>query len=76
MKVKISVIIFIFGLLFSSGWLLNQKEKREFYVPVLDQEIVEIFSINNQLESEVKQKIKAFQSREYVRVERISQKIL
>ena len=72
MKMKISVAISIFFLLFSSGWLLNQKEKREFYVPVLDQETVEILQINNELEAEVKQKIKAFQSREYVRVERIS----
>jgi hypothetical protein len=72
MKVKISVTISIFVLLFSSGWLLNQKENREFYVPVLDQETVEILQINNELEAEVKQKIKVFQSREYVRVERIS----
>ena len=72
MKMKISVAISIFFLLFFSGWLLNQKEKREFYVPVLDQETVEILQINNELEAEVKQKIKAFQSREYVRVERIS----
>jgi hypothetical protein len=72
MKAKISVTISIFVLLFSSGWLLNQKENREFYVPVLDQETVEILQINNELEAEVKQKIKAFQPREYVRVERIS----
>jgi hypothetical protein len=71
MKMKISVAISVFFLLFFSGWLLNQKQKREFYVPVLDQETVEILQINNELEAEVKQKIKVFQSREYVRVERI-----
>jgi hypothetical protein len=72
MKMKISVAISIFFLLFFSGWLLNQKEKREFYVPVLDQETIEILQINNEIEDEVKQKIKSFRSREYVRVERIS----
>lgn len=72
MRVKISVAIAIFVLLFASGLLLNQKEKREFYVPVFDQKSMEVLPINNDLGVEVKQKIKAFQSREYVRVEKIS----
>ncbi|WHY86682.1 hypothetical protein QNH39_02035 [Neobacillus novalis] len=70
MKVKIYVTISIFVLLFSFGWLLNQKQKREFYLPVLNQETLEILQINNELEAEIKQKIRAFQPREYVRVER------
>lgn len=70
MKVKIYVTISIFVLLFSCGWLLNQKEKRQFYIPVLDQKTLEILQINNELEAEIIQKIRAFQPREYVRVER------
>ncbi|WP_156351163.1 hypothetical protein [Neobacillus vireti] len=56
MKVKIYVTISIFILLFSCGWLLNQKEKREFYQPVLDQETLEILQINNELEAEITRK--------------------
>ncbi|WP_066248261.1 hypothetical protein [Neobacillus drentensis] len=70
MKVKIYVTISIFVLLFSSGCLLNQKEKRDFYIPVLDVETLEILQITNELEAELLQKIRAFQPREYVRVER------
>ena len=72
MKMRITVAISIFVLLFSFAWLLNQKGKREFYVPQLDEEALEIFPIINEIEVEVVRKIKAFKSREYVRVQKIS----
>lgn len=71
MKMRISIAISIFILLFSSAWLINQKGKREFYVPELE-EALEIFPILNDIEAEVFQKIKAYKSREYVRVQKIS----
>lgn len=71
MKMRISIAISIFILLFSSAWLINQKGKREFYVPELE-EALEIFPRLNDIEAEVFQKIKAYKSREYVRVQKIS----
>ncbi|MGG0740774.1 hypothetical protein [Niallia taxi] len=72
MKMKISISLSIFGLLFLSFWQLDHREKREFSLNELDIEIEELIPINNELEKTFQNKTEAFQSREYVRVDRVS----
>lgn len=72
MKMKISISLSIFGLLFLSFWQLDHREKREFSLKELDIEIEELIPINNELEKTFQNKTEAFQSREYVRVDRVS----
>ncbi|WOD65328.1 hypothetical protein NQZ71_26030 (plasmid) [Niallia taxi] len=72
MKMKISISLSIFGLLFLSFWQLDHREKREFFLNELDIEIKELIPINNELEKTFQNKTEAFHPREYVRVDRVS----
>ncbi|MFE8702388.1 hypothetical protein ACFYKX_17460 [Cytobacillus sp. FJAT-54145] len=70
MKFKVLASISIFLLLFSVAWLLEQKEKREFFIPgEAEEEVVEIVPANFQQEKNMKRRHKIFDSREYVRIE-------
>lgn len=66
-KHKISAAISIFVLLFAGAWILDHKTKREFYMPG-DEEVVEMIPANYEMEAGGKQKLKVFESREYVRI--------
>lgn len=69
MKLKIIASISIFLLLFSVAWLLDTKEKREFYVPNAEDEVVEIMPATYEIKGNQKKRFKMFKSREYVRIE-------
>ncbi|WP_235822787.1 hypothetical protein [Cytobacillus massiliigabonensis] len=69
------ISIFIFSILFSCAWVLDQNGKRDFYLPeaegiaeVLDGEIIPIRSAP-EVEMVEKQKVKAFGPREYIRIQ-------
>ncbi|KAB2332979.1 MULTISPECIES: hypothetical protein [Bacillaceae] len=76
MRAKIIAAVSIFVVLFSGAWLVNETGKREFYIPGEADEIVEMMpveSVENIMQAPLeKQKIEAFQSREYVRIKKAS----
>jgi hypothetical protein len=69
MKKKILASLSIFLLLMSLAWALDKKDKREFYSPDEEGEVVEIFTTDPGLEIQNK-KYRMFKAREYVRIER------
>ncbi|UII55368.1 hypothetical protein LS684_17295 [Cytobacillus spongiae] len=69
MRKKIIASMSIFLLLLTGGYVIEQKDKREFYVPTVDEEIVEILPVNYM--DKQKKRYKFFESREYVRIETI-----
>lgn len=75
LKKKVIASIFIFVFLFSGAWVLNQKGKRDFYLPGAG-EVVEVLPLGgmplqNILEAEKvdKRRAKVFESREYIRIQ-------
>lgn len=70
-KNKISAAISIFILLFAGAWILDHSNKREFYVPG-DEEVVEMIPADFEMEAGDEQKLKVFESREYVRIQTAS----
>ncbi|MGD6842718.1 hypothetical protein ACQCVH_09390 [Bacillus infantis] len=68
MHKKILASIILFGFLFAGAWLLEAKDKREFFYSDAEEEIVEVMPADAG-QGPNKRKIKAFESREYVRVE-------
>lgn len=75
LKKKVIASILIFSFLFSSALVLDQKGKRDFYLPGAE-EVVEMLQIEemplqNVLEAEKvdKRRVKVFESREYIRIE-------
>lgn len=76
MKAKITAAVTIFAVLFSGAWLLNENGKREFYIPDEAVNMIEMIpaeSVENIIQTPIeKQKIEAFQSREYVRIKKAS----
>lgn len=75
LKRKAAACILIFSFLFSSAWILDQKGKRDFYLPGAE-EVVEVLPLEgmplqNVLEAEKvdKRGAKIFESREYIRIE-------
>ncbi|MCM3600576.1 hypothetical protein M3175_07525 [Robertmurraya korlensis] len=69
MKKKILASLSIFLLLVSLAWALDKKDKREFYSPDEEGDVVEIFTTDPGLEIQ-KKKYRMFKAREYVRIER------
>jgi hypothetical protein len=69
MRKKIIASMSIFLFLLTGGYVIEQKDKREFYVPTVDEEIVEILPVNYM--DKQKKRYKFFESREYVRIETI-----
>ncbi|PLR79370.1 hypothetical protein CU633_01180 [Bacillus sp. V3-13] len=66
---KAIVCLFVFLLMFSSAWFLNQQTKRQSYVPTGDEEHIEIIPIHDQGGVNEKFEVqKTFGPREYVRV--------
>lgn len=68
MKKRIIASFLLFLLLFIFAWQLDKKGKPDFYVPELEEEVVEVIPTNYKEEQLQKKRLKAFQSREYVRV--------
>ncbi|MBP2240481.1 uncharacterized protein with ACT and thioredoxin-like domain [Cytobacillus eiseniae] len=83
MKKKITASIFIFTFLFSSAWIIDQKGKREFFIPGVE-EVAEIIPLNVNMQtlqnvSEMdslesmdnfkSKRVKVFGAREYVRIQ-------
>ncbi|MBZ5752318.1 hypothetical protein M3184_06075 [Metabacillus litoralis] len=70
MKMKISVCLSIFLLLFSTAFLLQQKSHREFYVHKIESNIdnMKVIPINVQATDVQKKVYEPFKSREYVRI--------
>ncbi|EAR64153.1 MULTISPECIES: hypothetical protein [Bacillaceae] len=68
MHKKILASIILFGFLFAGAWVLEAKDKREFFYSDTEEEMVEVMPAESG-QGPDKRKIKAFESREYVRVE-------
>ncbi len=69
MKKKILASLSIFLLLVSLAWALDRKDKREFYSPDEEGEVVQIYTTDPGLDIQ-KKKYRMFKAREYVRIER------
>ena len=69
MKKKILASLSIFLLLMSLAWALDKKDKREFYSPDEEGEVVQIYTTDPGLDIQ-KKKYRMFKAREYVRIER------
>ncbi len=69
MKKKILASLSIFLLLVSLAWTLDKKDKREFYSPDEEGEVVEIYTTDPGLDIQ-KKRYRMFKAREYVRIER------
>ncbi|MEK3991813.1 MULTISPECIES: hypothetical protein [Robertmurraya] len=69
MKKKILASLSIFLLLVSLAWALDKKDKREFYSPDEEGEVVQIYTTDPGLDIQ-KKKYRMFKAREYVRIER------
>ncbi|MGS2779244.1 hypothetical protein ACVBAX_17930 [Robertmurraya sp. GLU-23] len=70
MKKKILASLSIFLLLVSLAWTIDKKDKREFYSPDEEGEVVQIFTTDPGLNNIQKKKYRMFKAREYVRIER------
>ncbi len=69
MKKKLVASLSIFLLLVSLAWALDKKDKREFYSPDEEGEVVQIYTTDPGLDIQ-KKKYRMFKAREYVRIER------
>lgn len=70
MKMKISVCLSIFFLLFSLTWILQQKSDREFYVHKIESNIdsLKVVPLNVKISNVQQNFYEPFKSREYVRI--------
>lgn len=67
MKKAVAATI-IFLVLFAGAWILNEKTKHDFYVPMDEDEVVEVVPAEMNDSNKPYRPLKMFESREYVRI--------